>query len=1454
MTSAKDRNIIYWRQNEVGTIQNFGDYLSEIIAQYIVAGPIAKATTYRIVGSCIANWLIKDDLAATDDREQASIAFWCCGVRDEVPLDPEVRNRCSFFGVRGPLSRDILELPSDTVLGDTGLLIPLIYNARRSKRTAGRTVCIPHINDTKSERHLQQLSMADEIVFPNISASEDETWSVIDDIASASFVLCGALHAAVISYAYRVPFAFWDNGHVDLPLKWRDFAASIGIPCVFVRSIEEGQRAYESMIAPNIRQLSLTPILATAPFKIRPDIINRAYVYDGLPMNFDDSSKYESIHSVKILVSSEDLMATNGDLRFQEARKRFELLENIAESNLKERDHLTNKLREAESDQDALRTRLVDLQASFNSLAQSQGESALKLGELVRSIELMRSGMQSKAQLAEAEAEADRDGLRRRLAQSESEHYAMQDRLVRSENERRETIQHLEASRLLEQALRIDLAAGTAAAQAVEQELRTQVAAATIAAQAVEQELRNELAAATIAAQAVEQELRNELATATIAAQDDKRFAELKHNLLREFVDAARAVQGRMERRDRESALSLPDLAPGSVVCEALFFDEAFYLRQIAHRQTFLGQDYDPGAIERAGLAHYLSAGWLQGLSPSPLFDNDWYLVRHGAVVPPDMNPLTHYVRYGAADGLQPHPCFDRHYYLSHYPEAARHQPDVYQHFVRQGLFQGCFPSAAVAEVAREGQTALDVLSALLEERLGDSDASSEAAGTFWPPRPMDDYWLPQALRDYVLDTFGNEPVATLSYLMSVITQYEAAPEAFGASHAAAVLAARIRERAAAQVKRQSDAPLAASIIIPVHNNCLYTLTCLASIFEYAGERSFEIIVGDDSSTDETYALIEALEGNVRIVRHTPNKGFLGNCNACAATARGDVLVFLNNDTIVLPDWLDALIEPLDRSDIGLSGSKLINGDGTLQEAGGILWRDGSAWNFGRGDDPRLPTYSYRKDVDYCSGASIAITADLWQRLDGFDTEFTPAYCEDSDLALRVRAAGLRTILEPFSLVIHHEGRSHGRSLDMGLKAFQVVNQEKLFSRWQGTFADENLPNAQDVFLARDRSRSKPHILVVDHYIPQWDHDAGSRTMFHFIRAFLAAGFHVTFWPDNLFRTPDYARRLQQMGVEVIYGPQFVNGLAKWYGQVADHLPYVLLSRPHVAPMYIDVFDRTKTKVLYYGHDLHWKRLEAEYGVTGQPSVLKEMNKLKAQEIALCEDADVALYPSADEVAVLRVEASRAIKVVDVPAWYFDRTELGRLDHALSQGLAREGRHILFVGGFQHSPNVDGMLWFMNHVWPLVTARDPAVRITIAGSNPPEAIRRYAWMSPYVTVTGFVSDEALDRLYAEASVAIVPLRFGGGVKGKLIEAFSKGIPVVSTPTGVQGIADGAHIACVAEEAEAFAEQVLACLKGGEPITRKVRAAAEFLGENYSARALVERLQPFMPELRSEAAW
>ena len=326
------------------------------------------------------------------------------------------------------------------------------------------------------------------------------------------------------------------------------------------------------------------------------------------------------------------------------------------------------------------------------------------------------------------------------------------------------------------------------------------------------------------------------------------------------------------------------------------------------------------------------------------------------------------------------------------------------------------------------------------------------------------------------------------------------------------------------------------SVIIPTHGKVEYTLRCLASIAAYPPQAAIEVIVVDDATPDGSTECLAGIPG-IRLIINPHNLGFIRACNAAARVALSEFLLFLNNDTHVLPGWLDAMLVPFhERPDIGAVGSKLLYPDGTLQEAGCIIWGDGTGWNYGRLNEADHPVYNYLREVDYCSGASLMVPRALFAQVGGFDERYAPAYCEDSDLAFRLRELGHKILYQPRSQIVHYEGASHGRDTSGGIKAFQARNTRTFCARWRQVLAREHLPNGQHVMRARDRARHRDIVLVIDHYVPEPDRDAGSRTTLCIIRGLLQAGLVVKFWPQNQRYSPRYTDALQDMGVEVPFG------------------------------------------------------------------------------------------------------------------------------------------------------------------------------------------------------------------------------------------------------------------------------------------------------------------------------
>ncbi|MEQ7050306.1 glycosyltransferase [Paenibacillaceae sp. P-4] len=568
------------------------------------------------------------------------------------------------------------------------------------------------------------------------------------------------------------------------------------------------------------------------------------------------------------------------------------------------------------------------------------------------------------------------------------------------------------------------------------------------------------------------------------------------------------------------------------------------------------------------------------------------------------------------------------------------------------------------------------------------------------------------------------------------------------------------------------------SIIIPVYNQWNYTYACLASILENTKDISYEVIVADDMSTDETVNLKEYVE-NVTVVRDGENRGFLLNCNNAAEHANGKYIFFLNNDTNVQPEWLSSLVNLMENDNtIGLSGSKLVYPDGRQQEAGGIIWNDASGWNYGRLDDPHKPDYNYVKESDYISGAAIMIRKSLWDQLGGFDERYVPAYFEDTDLAFEVRRLGYRVVFQPSSVVVHFEGISHGTDTGSGIKSYQLKNKEKFLEKWADTLHEQHFNNAEHVFLARDRSKHKKVIVIVDHYVPHYDKDAGGRCTYFYSKLFVSLGYKVIFIGDNFYQHEPYTAELQQLGIEVLYGNWYAKNIMQWIKNNGQYFDYVYLNRPHISIKYIDVFKKhTKAKIIYFGHDLHYIREMRNYEITGNSALLKSAEEWKQKEFELISKSDVVHVVGNYEQGLLKQEFPSKL-VRNIPLFIYPT----RYEHASE---FENRKHLLFVGGFNHKPNHDGVMWFINQIWPKIKEVHADIKFYIVGSNPPDDIK--SLQSDDIIVTGYVTDEQLTNYYNICRVVVVPLRFGAGVKGKVVEAMYHQVPTVTTTIGAEGL-------------------------------------------------------------------
>lgn len=221
------------------------------------------------------------------------------------------------------------------------------------------------------------------------------------------------------------------------------------------------------------------------------------------------------------------------------------------------------------------------------------------------------------------------------------------------------------------------------------------------------------------------------------------------------------------------------------------------------------------------------------------------------------------------------------------------------------------------------------------------------------------------------------------------------------------------------------------SILLVLYNRAELTLACLRSMQPHLTAVSAEIILVDNASRDETAVLLERIRG-ATVIRNRDNRGFPQAVNQAAEATAGEFLLLLNNDTEVRGDSLATAVRFLAaHADVGAVGGRIVLLDGTLQEAGCTVWREGHVLQYGRGDNPNAPEYLFQRDVDYCSAAFLMTRRRLFAQMAGLDTTFSPGYFEDLDYCVRLWRAGWRIVYLPEVTVLHFENASSACRADL---------------------------------------------------------------------------------------------------------------------------------------------------------------------------------------------------------------------------------------------------------------------------------------------------------------------------------------------------------------------------------------------------------------------------------------
>ncbi|MBL0149850.1 MAG: glycosyltransferase [Ideonella sp.] len=598
---------------------------------------------------------------------------------------------------------------------------------------------------------------------------------------------------------------------------------------------------------------------------------------------------------------------------------------------------------------------------------------------------------------------------------------------------------------------------------------------------------------------------------------------------------------------------------------------------------------------------------------------------------------------------------------------------------------------------------------------------------------------------------------------------------------------------------RQGSGTPRVSVVVVLYNQAGLSLLCLQALAESEGVE-FETLIVDNASSDRMPLLLDRITG-ARILRQDHNLGFLRAVNLAAEQATGEHLLLLNNDAVVEPRTLAQAVARLaTEPGVGAVGGPILLWDGRLQEAGSIIWRDGSCLGYGRGDSPDAPAYRFVRDVDYCSGALLLIRRALFEQLGRFDDAFAPAYYEESDFCVRLWEAGHRVVCDPAVRVKHFEFASDvgsGRAIEL-----QTQHRALFVARHPDFLAGRPLPDAASILLARHRLPvGAKRVLVIDDRVPLPWLGQGYPRAASLVAAMVADGHFVTHYPLQFpsERAEDVAKALPET-VEVMLD-MGLGRLAEFMAARRGCYDVVLVSRPHNMDVVRSLLKQNPgawvgVRIAYDAEALFSLRDIAKAAVLGAPMSPNEQRRRIAAEMALAEGAHAIVTVTEAEAAHYRAAGHADVQVVG-----------HTIEPRPSPRPFDRRRGFLFVGAMpaDDTPNADSLVWFVGQVWPRIVAAlgDEAV-LDIVGACEAPGVRALASLS--VRIHGAVAD--LEPCFSAARVFIVPTRYAAGIPHKAHEAAARGLPMVVTRLIAQQLGWEKRVP-VGDDAVQFAE---ACVR------------------------------------------
>lgn len=744
-------------------------------------------------------------------------------------------------------------------------------------------------------------------------------------------------------------------------------------------------------------------------------------------------------------------------------------------------------------------------------------------------------------------------------------------------------------------------------------------------------------------------------------------------------------------------------------------------------------------------------------------FDAAWYLRAYPSVsdrVHEWGHPLRHYLINATPSAFDPLPFFSERFYASSHPDvadavAAGDYRNGYAHFLRYGQQEGRRPHPQVDLAAYAKDPGVVA-----------------AIGTGRYPTPF----------------------AAYAALSGKLPEREEPAES-AELHCRRAFRRLAETRTGALLARPLDFSCDLpdfSVVMVVHDQFPFTMTALSSLrATYPGP--MQIILVDGGSRDET-ARIERHVHGLDIVRLAENVGFLAGSNAGLARVAAPYVLFLNNDVDIFPGAIDAALRRLRQEDrTGAVGAKLVRTTGQLQEAGSIIWNDGTTSGYLRDASPQCPEANYARPVDFCSGAFLMVRTELAKALHGFDPHFSPAYYEDTDLCVRIRQQGFDVLYDPDVTVLHYEfGSGNPADIDTILGR----NIGRFFHKHRDEIEEHYTRDEANLLRARTSARARKHILFIEDYLPQPTIGAGFPRSNDIVRIMVEElGLHVTVYPvfppreapTGRYRDlPDRAEIIWDRGIAGL--ESFLHARSGYYDvlwigrthNAARLRPIIATCRAALADCRIILDTEAVASVRERGR----MRLDGRTDLPALADMLRQ--EFRATDFI---DRFVAVSPA--EADLIAPVVGREVAV------------LGHVKTPTPQNRPFAARaHFLFVGAIQNpqSPNLDTLKWLNDQLLPECDALlPPGVRIRVVGYVTDSIDLASILTHPRFDPLGFVED--LAPLYETHRIFIAPTRFAAGIPYKIHDAAAHGLPIVATDIlcGQIGWTGGSDIATAPDD-------------------------------------------------------